>query len=225
MRKVSVVNMKEILNRQQCHWEQMFENNPEMFGKGSSQSARRAAELFKKEGRTNILELGGGQGRDTIFFAKSGFRITVLDYSEKGIKAITETAHALGLSQSVVAQCHDMRTTLPFADESFDACYSHMLFCMALTSSELEFLAKEVRRVLKPGGLCVYTVRHTGDSHYGKGIHRGEDMYEMGGFIVHFFSREKVEHLAKGYEIVSIDTFEEGELPRKLFQVTLRKEN
>jgi len=36
-------------------------------------------------------------------------------------------------------------------------------------------------------------------------------MYEIsGGFIVHFFSRDKVEHLARGFEIVSIDEFEEG---------------
>jgi hypothetical protein len=32
-----------------------------------------------------------------------------------------------------------------------------------------------------------------------------------------------VERLAKGYEIVGIDEFEEGDLPRKLFRVTLRK--
>jgi len=32
-----------------------------------------------------------------------------------------------------------------------------------------------------------------------------------------------VEHLAKGFDIVNIDTFEEGDLPRKLVLVTLRK--
>jgi hypothetical protein len=32
-----------------------------------------------------------------------------------------------------------------------------------------------------------------------------------------------VELLAGGYEIVAIDEFEEGELPRRLFRVTLRK--
>jgi hypothetical protein len=37
------------------------------------------------------------------------------------------------------------------------------------------------------------------------------------------YSREKLEHLAKGYEIVNVDEFEEGRLPRKLFRVTLRK--
>ncbi len=55
-------------------------------------------------------------------------------------------------------------------------------------------------------------------------VHRGEDMYEVGGFIVHFFSKEKVEHLAKGYELLGVDTFEEGGLPRNLFRVALRKQ-
>jgi hypothetical protein len=54
-------------------------------------------------------------------------------------------------------------------------------------------------------------------------MHRGEDMYEVDGFIVHFFNRDKVKLLAEGYEIVAIDEFDEGLLPRKLFRVTLRK--
>lgn len=48
-------------------------------------------------------------------------------------------------------------------------------------------------------------------------------MYEVGGLIFHFFSREKVELLAKVDEISSVEEFEEGGLPRKLFRVTTRK--
>jgi SAM-dependent methyltransferase len=98
-----------------------------------------------------------------------------------------------------------------------------MLYSMAFCTNELEALFQEVRRVLKPNGFSVYTVRHTGDAHYEKGIYRGEYMYENDGFIVHFFSKEKIEHFAEGYEIVGIDEFEEGELPRKLFLVALKK--
>jgi SAM-dependent methyltransferase len=152
----------EVRNKQKLHWEQTYSKEPQMFGEEPSQPARNAADLFKNEGTTNILELGGGQGRDTIFFAKNSFKVTALDYSKAGIEAIKEKASALGLSHSVTALSHDVRTPLPFADETFDACYSHMLFCMALTTAELEFLSGEVRRVLKPAGLCVYTVRHTG---------------------------------------------------------------
>ena len=194
-----------------------------MFGSEPSLPARVAARLFGEEGKTNILELGGGQGRDTLFFARAGFHVDVLDYSDSAVNAIAEKARQLELAESVTARRHDVREPLPFDDESFDSCYSHMLYCMALTTAELEFLSAEVRRVLRPNGLHVYTVRHTRDPDYGTGIHRGEDLYEIGGFIVHFFSKKKVEHLAKGYEILSIDEFEEGKLPRKLFRVTLRK--
>lgn len=215
--------VKEVLNGQHRHWENMLSSKPDMFGTEPSNPAQKAAELFKKEGRVKILELGGGQGRDTIFFAQNGFQVTVLDYCESGIEAITQKSKGLGVSKSITAACHDARKPLPFDDETFDACYSHMLYCMALTTAELEFLSDEIRRVLKPNGLNIYTVRNTKDPHFQTGIHQGEEIYEIGGFVIHFFSKEKVEQLAKGFEIVSIDEFEEGTLPKRLFRVTLRK--
>lgn len=223
MRNEDSTTRKEVLNAQNPHWERTYHGHTEMFGEEPSEPARKAMELFQREGKIKILELGAGQGRDTLFFARNGLQVTALDYSETGVQTVREKALVHGLAQSITAMRHDVRQPLPFEDGSFDACYSHMLFCMALTTAELVFLAGEVRRVLKPGGLAIYTVRHTGDPHYGTGIHRGEDMYEVGGFIVHFFSREKVEHLANGYEILGIEEFEEGSLPRKLFRVTMRK--
>ncbi|ADL12767.1 class I SAM-dependent methyltransferase [Acetohalobium arabaticum] len=215
---------KEILNKQNQHWENTFTKKSDMFGTEPSIPAQKATKIFKKEGKKELLELGGGQGRDTIFFAQNGFQVTVLDYCETGVETIKQKAQKMGLSESITAICHDVRKPLPFDDESFDCCYSHMLYCMALTTSELEFLSDEIRRVLKLGGLNVYTVRNTNDPDYGTGIHRGEDIYEVGEFVIHFFDKEKVDHLAKGFEIINIDEFEEGGLPRRLFRVTLKKE-
>ncbi len=223
MKKIIDADKSELLKQEQ-HWEKMLSSKPEMFGELQSSSASKATEIFKEEGVMELLELGGGQGRDTMFFAQNGFHVQVLDYSQSGVEAITEKADSQGLSNLVTAKAHDIRNPLPFKNETFDACYSHMLYCMALTTKELEFLSNEIRRVLKPGGLNIYTVRHTGDADYGTGIHRGEDMYEVGGFIVHFFSKEKVNHLAQGYQVVDVSEFEEGSLPRKLFRVILRKE-
>lgn len=214
---------EEILNAQKEHWDGSFAEKPEMFGERPSDPARKAAELFRREGKVKILELGAGQGRDSLFFAESGFQLYALDYSEIGIKTLRQKAVDRGLARSIMSSCHDLRTPLPFDDGSFDGCYSHMLYCMALTTGELEFLSEEIRRVLKPGGLNIYTARNTNDPDYGKGIHRGEDLYEAGGFIVHFFSREKVERLARGYEVLAVEEFEEGGLPRKLFYVAQRK--
>ncbi|MBI3798379.1 MAG: class I SAM-dependent methyltransferase [Deltaproteobacteria bacterium] len=212
-----------ILDAQQQHWDTTFSHRSEMFGEAPSDAAQKTVALFKQERKTTLLELGSGQGRDTLFFARNGFHVTAVDYAQVAIDALAAKAQAVGVAQLVTALRHDIRAPLPFPAYSFDGCYSHMLYCMALTTNELEQLSQEVWRVLRPGGLNIYTVRHTQDPDYGTGIHRGEDMYEVNGFIVHFFSREKVVQLARGYEIISINEFEEGKLPRKLFRVTLRK--
>jgi SAM-dependent methyltransferase len=183
---------------------------------------RRALE-FQASGLHRILELGAGQGRDSLFFAASGFSVHVLDYAPAGIDTILKNAAQAGLSSRLSAQRHGVRLPLPVSDATFDACYSHMLFCMAFTTAELEHLAREAWRALRPGGQCVYTARNTSDPDYGRGIHRGEDLYESNGFIVHYFDRAKVERLASGYDISSINEFEEGKLPRRLFRVVMRK--
>jgi SAM-dependent methyltransferase len=214
---------KSCLDDQCAHWDGKLSTIKDMFGTGPSEAARRAIETFKRSGSRRILELGGGQGRDTVFFALNGLEVVSLDYSESGVRVIGEKAGELGLSGCVTALCHDVRRPLPFPVGSFEGCFAHMLFCMALTGAEQEALATEVLRVLKPGGIHIYTVRNTDDPHYREGIHRGEEMYEMNGFIVHFFDMEKVERLAEGYEVLSVDRLEESRLPRRLFMVTMRK--
>jgi len=209
---------------QREHWEAVLAAKPALFGETPSEAARAALKVFKQEGCDRLLELGAGQGRDTVFFGQNGLHVTALDYSRAGIEALSNRAKALGLSRCIKSLCHDIRTPLPFEGAAFSACYSHMLFCMALETDELERLAGEVRRVLRPGGLHIYTARTTADPQYGTGVQRGADMYEIAsGFVVHFFSEETVARLARGYELLSLERFDEGPLPRKLFRVTLRK--
>ena len=81
-----------------------------------------------------------------------------------------------------------------------------------------------MHRALRPGGLHVYAVRHTGDAHYGAGISHGDSMFENGGFIVHFFDRALVGRLAAGFTLLDLTAFEEGGLPRCLWRATLRRD-
>ena len=99
-----------------------------------------------------------------------------------------------------------------------------MLYCMALSISDLKKLNKEVFRILKPGGINIFTVRHIEDGDYKRGTHRGEDLYENDGFIVHFFSKEKIKQISKGFKVIDVESFEEGEFPRRLYKVILKKQ-
>jgi SAM-dependent methyltransferase len=194
-----------------------------MFGLEPSQAAIKTLETFKEQKIKKIIELGAGLGRDTLFFAKNSIEVKALDYSLAAIKIINKKVLEHKLSNFVSTKIFDARKALTFEDNSVEACFSHMLYCMALTTIELKYLNSEICRILKPGGINVYTVRHTGDGDYKNGVHIGENLYENDGFIVHFFSEEKVRQITDGFTIVNIEKFEEGKFPRKLFRVILKK--
>ena len=212
---------KEKLDLQSQHWEKSFSSKPEMFGDEPSIAAVKSLKSFKGK---CIVELGAGLGRDTIFFAKNSVYVEALDYSNKAIEIINKKSKKLNLSNFIKAKVFDVRKELPFESNSVDGFFSHMLYCMALSDFELVKLNKEIIRILKPGGINIYTVRHTEDADFKNGIHIGENFYENDGFIVNFFSKDKVNRLSKGFEILDIEKFEEGTFPRKLYRVTLKKQ-
>ena len=214
---------KKILNQQSEHWESNFSSKPEMFGLEPSYSAKKALEVFKKNKIKNILELGAGLGRDTIFFAQNGIYVHAIDYSLSATNIIKKRSEENNLEKFIKVQNYDIRQKLNFDNQSFQACYSHMLFCMALTNQNLKDLNKEISRILKKDGINIYTVRNQTDGDFKKGVHRGEDMYEMNGFIVHYFSENKVKKLLDGFINLNIENFNEGNFPRKLFLVINKK--
>jgi SAM-dependent methyltransferase len=214
---------KKVLDQQSQHWEKNFLSKPEMFGLEPSKAGINTLKIFKEKNIKKIVELGAGLGRDTIFFAKNSINVKALDYSPAAIEIINKKALKHKLSDLISAKIFDVRKKLPFEDNSLEACFSHMLYCMALSITELNYLNSEICRILKPGGINIYTVRHTGDGDYKNGEHIGENLYENDGFIVHFFSEEKVKKITDGFTIINIEKFEEGKFPRKLFRVTLKK--
>ncbi len=208
---------------QKRHWTEVYAQTPAFFGEEPSGFARWALERLRAEGVGTVLELGFGQGRDTLFFAENGLRVTALDYSEQAVREVEQAGRVRQLSERIEAGVHDVRDPLPFPDSAFDACYAHMLLCMELTEAEIAFALAEIHRVVKPGGLVLYTVRSDHDKHYRAGTPLREDIYEVGGFVVHFFTEEKIRRLARGYDLEAIGRMEEGRLPRDLYVVTLRR--
>ena len=205
------------LDKQSQYWEDNFSSKPEMFGLTQSLSAEKSLKLFQEKKIDKIVEIGAGLGRDTVFFAKNSIHTTALDYSLSGIKVIDQKIKKNNLSNFISTKLFDVRKKLPFEDNSIEACYSHMLYCMALATKDLEKLNNEIHRILKPGGINIYTVRHTNDGDFKNGIHIGENLYENDGFIVHYFSEEKVSSLLNGFKNITLEKFEEGKFPRKLF--------
>ena len=193
-----------------------------MFGLEPSEPAKKSLKIFQENNINTIIELGAGLGRDSIYFSINNLSVTSLDYSQSGINIINKKINKDKL-KNIKTKVFDIRQKLPFEDNSIDGCFSHMLYCMALSNQNLFNLNREICRILKPDGLNIYTVRNEHDGDYKNGIHRGEDMYENDGFIVHFFNKTKINQLTDGFKNIKIESFEEGTFPRKLYFVVNKK--
>ena len=193
-----------------------------MFGLEASEPAKKSLKIFRENNINTIIELGAGLGRDSIYFSINNLSVTSLDYSQSGINIINKKINKDKL-KNIKTKVFDIRQKLPFEDNSIDGCFSHMLYCMALSNQNLFNLNKEICRILKPDGLNIYTVRNEHDGDYKNGIHRGEDMYENDGFIVHFFNKTKINQLTDGFKNIKLESFEEGTFPRKLYFVVNKK--
>lgn len=208
---------------QRTQWDKSFSQETAFFGEDPSSFAQKSLALFRRGEVHSVLELGCGQGRDTFLFASHDLQVTALDYSDIAVTTIREKAATSGLSSQITSLHHDVSQPLPFPDASFDACYSHMLLCMELSLTEIAFILSEIHRVLRPGGLVTYSVRSNYDKHYRAGTRLGDDIYQIGDFVVHFFTADKIRSLTRGYNLLGIDRLKEGSLPRDLYCVTLKK--
>jgi SAM-dependent methyltransferase len=71
-----------------------------------------------------ILDVGCGNGTDSIFFAAHGYAVTAIDFSESGIAALQKTANEVNVH--IDASLHDISQTMKFADGTFDVVYAHL---------------------------------------------------------------------------------------------------
>ncbi|MDW5562393.1 MAG: class I SAM-dependent methyltransferase [Methanomassiliicoccus sp.] len=217
--------MQEEIN-QQKQWDSAYANSREFFGREPSELATVALSWMRENLVQTVLELGCGQGRDTWYFAENGIMVTALDYSEESIYQMKRTAKMECQEGVVSAIVHDARERLPFEDETFDAVYSHMFFTMEFTEDDIQKMLDDCLRVLKPGGFHIFSVRNDHDPHYGKFEPQGEDMWKNPlGFVVRFFSEEKLRQLANGSILLWIREFVDGAPPfsRTLYEVVLQK--
>ena len=213
----------QLAGDQHGHWQRTYQAHPGMYSQTPSAAAVHAAGVFRAAGARRVVELGAGHGRDALYLAGEGFHVTAIDFSTIALAQLDERARDRKLTGTIETVEHDVRRALPLPDASAHGVFAHMLLCMALTTSEIRALVGEVRRILQPTGTFVYTVRHTGDAHYGAGTGHGQDIWEHGGFAVHFFPHRLVDELAEGWDLTEVHAFEEGELPRRLWRVTQRK--
>jgi SAM-dependent methyltransferase len=201
-------------------WDKIYSDGSAFFGEDPSDFAQKCYSYFKKYGVKRILELGCGQGRDTIFFASNGFDVHAIDASKVAIENINQKKGQKNISLDL--RHFKARQALPYDSSYFDAVYSHMFYNMRFTDEELRSLFKESNRVLKNNGLLYFSVRSDKDVLYNKGKKIDNNIYEINGFQIRFFTKRQIQSFLENYfEIKNIEgSYEE---PVNLYFVFCRK--
>jgi SAM-dependent methyltransferase len=196
---------------QQEHWQRSYRANPRLHSSEPSEPVRWTADRFTHAGIDDVLELGAGHGRDALYLAARGFSVHATDFSDAALDQLRVDAQRNGLDDKITATLHDVRDPLPPAPATVGAVYANLLLSMALTTAELRTLVGEVHRVLRPGGLFVYTALHVGDPERGHGSDRGDGLYDFDDLTLRFFDRGLIEHLGHGW--TSDQVFELNDVP------------
>ena len=171
---------------------------------------------------STILELGCGEGNDSIYFAEQGHAVTATDFSNVAVEQNSKRwAHA-----DLTFKVQDISQRLQFDDASFDVVYAR-LSLHYFTDEITKNVFREIARILKPGSTLCFMCKSTDDHIYGEGEKIEPDMYERDGHVRHFFSKEYAVKLLKEARLTqeSMQTGEEMIYDRQsgFIKVTARK--
>lgn len=112
-------------------------------------------EDWKEKKFSKFLDVGCGLGRNAIFMAKNGFKVSAFDLSNYSVEIAYEKAKEQGIMFDKI--CVADMLNMPFDDDSFDC----LLAINVISHTDTEGFKKilsEIKRVLKAGGEAYFTV-------------------------------------------------------------------
>lgn len=121
---------------------------------------------LQRQQAKQVLDLGCGVGRHSLYLAAQGFQVTAYDASQSGLDHAAQTAKEQGLG--LTFQLGHM-TELPFPDESFDFVLAWNVIYHG-DEAIVRQTIDEIRRVLKLGGLYQGTMLSKRNEKFGRGV-------------------------------------------------------
>lgn len=147
------------------YWDKYYESAKAP--KPHSDFAEFAMQYMEKNKK--VIELGCGNGRDSIFFCDCGLKVTAVDSSKMAIASIDK-------SKAIFSVCDDFVTAKALFCVDYDYCYARWSI-HSITLDQQTELFHNIYGALKEGGLLFIEARTINDAKYGLGEKLGTDEY------------------------------------------------
>lgn len=146
------------------------------------------------------VDIGAGEGRNSLWLARNGFDVYAVEPSEVGAKRILQRAKDCGVEVTV------LNTDIITAIKDIN----NIGFAVALTSLEhmkYEYLldaVSEIKRILKPGGYIYAMVFTEDDPGFKKDLPNAS---ECALFVKHYFKKGELKKLFFDLEILEYSEY------------------
>ncbi len=173
------------------YWGTMYSTN-NVFGTGPTKLALIAHEVMMKNNVKNILELGCGQGRDSIFFAENGYNVLATDFSQNAITSVENSINVRKIN-NVRTKLLDLQKDFGI-HEKFDCVYSNLAF-QFFDELELSQAFRRISLCLNKGNLLIFSTKKAGDKYHNFGEKVNDNAFKSKGITRYFFEKNVIETL------------------------------
>lgn len=166
-----------------------------------------------------ILDLGCGYGNDSLYLTERGYQVLSCDKSDAAVSAVQKCVPA--------AQCMviDMQEGLPFEPDSFQVVIADLCLHYFRWDDTVR-IVRDLRRILKTGGVLLCRVNSINDANYGagQGERIEENYYTVCGKTKRFFDLPQLDALFADWEKLHVREchLDRFGLPKMLWEIAVR---
>lgn len=147
------------MNKLQEFWNHNSARIPD--DKGESIYAIEKEKLFPRASK--VCDLGGGTGTDSIYFARKGHDVKLVDIADEPLAKANLKAEQEDLKDKITTlQCDFSGGTIPLPSNNYDVIYSRLALHY-FESAILSQIFAEIYRILKEGGSTYLTLKSPDD--------------------------------------------------------------
>lgn len=144
---------------------------------------------------SHVMELGCGNGRDSLYFLSQGHNVIAIDGSDAAIDMLNEVTKN---NEDALFVCDDFVKCHALYQMQYDCVYSRFTL-HAITEEQENELLSNAKMALSSGGILCIEARTIHDEIYGEGIKVAHNAYEYDKHFRRFIDvdefREKLEKL------------------------------